>query len=119
MNILFVNETCGYFGGVEQNVADAAVGLRARGHTCYLAYGTVTERDVDTYQGLFDGCFPCSELNPALPTQPAYAFETVLHQITPDVVYVHKAPTIQFCVHRLPGVRTVRMVHDHDLCCPR
>ena len=40
MRILFVNERCGWFGGVEQTVADTAQSLRERGHECHLAFGT-------------------------------------------------------------------------------
>lgn len=118
MRILFVSEKCGYFGGVEQNVADTADGLRGRGHACTLAYGTVTERDADRYAALFEGCLRCPELCLQVPDRTDYTFAEVLNLVIPDVIYFHK-------VSRLPlwgasrGVRTVRMVHDHDLCCPR
>ncbi len=114
MKILFVHEKCGYFGGVEQNVADSAKGLRGRGHACALAYGDVTERDPDGYAALFEGCFRCSELSPGRAGHP---FEEVLRRVGPDVVYFHKVPGLP--PHPLPGARAVRMVHDHDLCCPR
>lgn len=125
MKILFVNEKCGYFGGVEQNIADAAEGLRARGHQCYLAYGTVTERDVDKYKSLFDGCFHCAELRDqgqrasGHHRSAVYAFGVILNHVAPDVVYVHKVADTRFYEPFFSQVRTVRMVHDHDLCCPR
>ena len=62
MKVLFVNEKCGYFGGVELNVAQVAEALRARGHQCFLAYGSETDRDAGGYAGLFDGSFGCVEL---------------------------------------------------------
>ena len=40
MNILFVNTTGGFFGGVEQNIALAAQGLAERGHRCYFVCRT-------------------------------------------------------------------------------
>ena len=46
MRILFVNEKCGYFGGIEQNVADTAAGLRERGHQCFLAFQEETGRQM-------------------------------------------------------------------------
>ena len=119
MKILFVNEKCGYFGGVEQNVAETADGLRARGHEGYLAYGAVTDREVDAYKARFAEALPCVELGFSVPDQPAYPFEEIVHRVVPDVVYFHKVADLQFCEHLLSSMRTVRMVHDHDLCCPR
>src|SRR5215211_5944406 len=98
MKILFVNEMCGYFGGVEQNVADSAAGLRVRGHQCYLAFGETTERRVTEYQEMFSGTYLCSELTPTSSSQgrrnleqdPSQSFETILQEVAPDVVYFHK-----------------------------
>jgi glycosyltransferase involved in cell wall biosynthesis len=81
MNILFVNEKCGYFGGVEQNIADSVSGLQ-------------------------NG----SKSTPSI--------LEIIDRTSPDVVYFHKTGDLGF--HKLPrDLRTVRMVHDHDLCCPR
>ncbi len=116
MKILFVNERYGYLGGVEQNVVDTSEGLRARGHACTLAYGTVTDRgDVDRYETFFDGCFRCAEIgsDPA-----AYSFETILDRVAPDGVYLHKFAELRPLERHLSNVRAVRVVHDHDLCCP-
>ena len=106
MRILFVNEKCGYFGGIEQNVADTAAGLRGRGHVCTLAFQEATGRLVDEYRGIFDEC---------VPMQP---FEKAVARARPDVIYIHKAD-VQALGEMPAGVRRVRMVHDHDLCCPR
>ena len=62
MKILFVNEKCGYFGGVEQNIADTAEGLRKRGHASYLAYGETSERDLEPYKALFKKTFLCPHM---------------------------------------------------------
>ena len=113
MKILFVNERCGYFGGVEQNVADAAEGLRRRGHACVLAYGAETGRDPAGYRALFDEGFACVEAGAA--GEAAHLTDAV-ERLAPDVLYFHKAPSLPSLPH---GVRAVRMVHDHDLCCPR
>jgi glycosyltransferase involved in cell wall biosynthesis len=118
VKILFVNEKCGYFGGVELNVAQVAETLRARGHQCFLAYGSETDRDAGGYAGLFDGSFGCVDL--AAPAGPAATpFGRIMAQVTPDVVYLHKVPDLQFYEPFFSRTRAVRMVHDHDLCCPR
>ncbi|MCC6491043.1 MAG: glycosyltransferase, partial [Candidatus Hydrogenedentes bacterium] len=116
MRILFVNERCGYAGGIEQNVADTSVGLRARGHQCYLVYGVVTgQGDIEAYKQFFDGCFQCAELGS---DKSRDSFETVISQVQPDIVYLHKFRGIQPFEHVLKGIPTVRVIHDHDLCCP-
>ena len=106
MRILFVNEKCGYFGGIEQNVAETAAGLRARGHQCFLAFQEATGRQVPEYQANFEECVP---LDP---------FPQSVARLRPDVIYIHKAG-VRALGDALAGVRTIRMVHDHDLCCPR
>lgn len=119
MKILFVNEKCGYYGGVEQNVADTAEALRGRGHACFLAYGHTTERDAEQYQARFDGCWRCPELACEDTNGGGRRFAEVLRHTGADVVYFHKVPELTFCESLLSGIRAVRMVHDHDLCCPR
>jgi len=106
VRILFVNEKCGYFGGIEQNVADTAAGLRGRGHVCALAFQESTGRLVEEYRNIFDECVPM------LP------FAKAVARMRPDVIYIHKA-NVQALGAMPDGVRRVRMVHDHDLCCPR
>ncbi len=127
MKILFVNEKCGFFGEVEQNVVDVAEGLRARGHFCYLAYGETTERRVTEYQDKFFDTYLCSE---SLSSRSAndignvdqstpVGFEQIMQIVKPDVVYFHNVPNFGSFENHLNGVRAVRMVHDHDLCCPK
>src|SRR5579864_1244796 len=79
VRILFVNEKCGYFGGIEQNVADTAAGLRERGHQCFLAYRETTGRQDSGYQANFEECVHADQLDHA-----------VAH-VRPDVIYIHKA----------------------------
>lgn len=117
MRILFVNEKSGYFGGVEQNVADSAGALGAMGVSCYLAYGELTNRNPEGYQSIFTGAMLCQELDPSgLGGEP---FAEIFRQVRPDVVYIHKIPRLNFFMPFMNEVRSVRMVHDHDLCCPR
>ena len=118
MKILFVNEKCGYFGGVEQNIADTVEGLNSRGHECCLAYGEISARDPEPYKALFLETFPCREIA-MIKQAAAQGLEDILDRVSPDVVYFHKIPTMKPYMHLHPKIRTVRMVHDHDLCCPR
>lgn len=106
MNILFVHETCGWWGGVEQNVADAAR-LRQRGHACFLAFSR-TARDPEAYARGFDDT---ASLDSGLPP--------LLRRWRPDVIYVHKIERIAPVLAARRTERLVRMVHDHDLHCPR
>ncbi len=119
MRILFVNERLGHFGGVEQNVALTAAALRARGHACFLAYGMRTGRDEATYAESFDGCYACADLAANASVADARAMPDILEKTTPHAIYVHKAPRIAPFTAFQGAVRVVRMVHDHDLCCPR
>lgn len=119
MKILFVNEKCGYFGGVEQNIADTVEGLNSRGYNCYLAYGEISARDLEQYKALFEKTFLCQEIGATTEDTATQTLEGILGQVSPDVIYFHKIPELKSCMHLLPKIRTVRMVHDHDLCCPR
>lgn len=114
MRILFVNEKLGWFGGVEQNIADTVVGLRARRHTCYLAWVEKTNRRPDDYADLFDGniqstCFGGNE---------GKTLASIEEEFKPDYIYFHKIKELpsRDGMNQIPWIR---MVHDHDLCCPR
>lgn len=116
MRILFVNEKLGWFGGVEQNVGDAALGLRARGHECFLAWGEKTQRQAGEYEAIFDGaarsaCFGSAGGGEVL--------SDIVARFAPHAIYVHKIARIPDELVSGIGTRAVRMVHDHDLCCPR
>ncbi|MEA2040486.1 MAG: glycosyltransferase family 4 protein [Thermodesulfobacteriota bacterium] len=119
MKILFVNEKCGFFGGVEQNIADTVEGLRVRGHACYLAYGEISERDLEQYMALFAETFLCREMASITNDGNVQTIDDILGRVSPDVIYFHKIPELKFYMHLLERVHTVRMIHDHDLCCPR
>lgn len=119
MRILFVNQKCGRFGGVEGSVGAAAAGLAGRGHRCFLAYGESTGRGAAEHAALFEHTFLCREL---APSASAPTFAELRRRLDPDVIYVHKVPPTAPEPWLAPGrgrVRAVRMVHDHDLCCPR
>ena len=107
MNILFVNEKCGSFGGVEQNIAETAAALAARGHRCLLAHAERTGRDEAVFLRGFAETFTWDEMAERTRVSP------------PDVVYLHKVPKVKPLLAASRAKRSVRMVHDHDLCCPR
>lgn len=118
MNVLYVHERAAFFGGVEQNIADTARALRRRGVRCHLAHGCNHQPEVDFLE-LFDSTHRYHDPGQR---QPGAADSATLRQIAlrvdADCVYFHK-------VSRLPEglkpgrYRTVQMVHDHDLYCPR
>lgn len=114
MRIIFVNTYCGAFGGVEQNIADVVAGLRARGHYCSLVYEQETTKGVGEYKKLF---------NSTISIQAAGSFSATLQELvksgTWDAVYVHKLDSVTPLLPLKGTVRLVRMIHDHDECCPR
>ena len=117
MKILFANMICGYFGGIEQVIVNTAGGLRARGHQSYLAYAT-EERNVDEFAEPMEGHYVCSDLGFATPPEKSSTFDVILERVKPDAVFFHKLGKLPPMTERLKRVRTVRMVHDHDLYCP-
>lgn len=116
MRILFANEKCGQWGGAEENLAQAARGLAGRGHDCFLAYAQRSDRQSAEYAALFQDSAPCQEMD-GRGGRGSSLFSQLMKQWKPDVIYLHKAARLPFKTK--PPVRVVRMVHDHDLCCPR
>jgi len=119
VRILFVSEKCGYFGGVEQNVAVSVGGLREMGHECFIAFGEKTEKESDKYAQLFDDALQCREMSSPNAVELARPFLEIVERVSPDVLYLHKVRRTDFCLPFVGKLRIVRMVHDHDLCCPR
>jgi len=114
MNILFLNTYCGYFGGVEQNIASAAEGLRSLGHHCTLVYTQETETRLDHYKSLFDQTL-CAPTDDELTS----TLEELTEKGSWDALYVHKLKSVAPLEPIKGTIRMVRMIHDHDECCPR
>ena len=117
MRILFVNQKAGYYGGVEQNVAHTSKGLLSKGHECFLACGSQSDIQKE-YVDSFTGYMLCSELQTEN-NNTACAFQQIIKTFKPDVIYLHKLDSIACCLPYIGQIPIIRMMHDHDLCCPR
>lgn len=104
----------GAFGGAEANIFVTADALRRRGHEVALAYGEGEGREASQWREIFEERFFLDAKTGEADIQKALA------HFSPDLVFIHKMAE--------PGVLggllksnlpTVRMVHDHDLCCMR
>lgn len=117
MKILFVHDICGLSGGAEQVVLDLARGLRARGHTCHLAYGR-HGRDPVAFAESFHRASRCHELDDGVASADGESFDEIFRQGQPETVFFHNVPRLPNlqCLDR--RIRTVRMVHDVRLVCP-
>ncbi|MBI9093382.1 MAG: glycosyltransferase family 4 protein [Sphaerochaeta sp.] len=109
MKILFINTTGGYFGGVEQNIALSAKGLTLAGHTCYFACKNTSGIDQRQFDALFVQSWILGKTS----------LSEIVQTIQPDVFYVHKFESIGDILSVKGSKRVVRMIHDHDLYCPR
>ncbi len=114
MKILFANAVGGYFGGVEQLMADLTPGLRARGHVCHLVCG-VPGRDSGDFGERFDALHWCCDWALNEPGPQARPFPEIVSDLQPEVVFFHNITRLP---DPLPKTRCVRMVHDVGLVCP-
>lgn len=116
MRLLFVHERMGALGGAEANILVTADELRRRGHEVALAYAQNTQVHEAAWGELFAQRF-CLEGTSA---GAAVEMQNALRRFAPDVVFVHKlADAAVLAALLAAGLPTVRMVHDHDLCCMR
>lgn len=117
MKILFANNLCGHFGGVEQVIAHTVAELTRRGHECHLAYGHARP-DAAAYSEAFASATRCSEFGWPAAGDPGKTFRAITEAIRPDVVFVHKLARLPEGVEHATAYRKVVLVHDHDLWCP-
>lgn len=116
MNILFTNDRLGYAGGAEKNIAHVAAGLKRRGHRVYFAYGARGSVEPEKFAALFDGVFETHVLG-GDPDTPSLA--DIVRSVGSQTVYMHRVSPVGVAEQLPNSVRLVRMVHDHDMCCPR
>lgn len=117
MSILFVHERAAFTGGVEQNIADTVRNLIGRGIACHLAYNPLIPAQA-RFLDLFTSTRPCNELTAASSIVATASLAQIARETAAHCIYIHKIPAVPESVLEIP-VRTVQMVHDHDLCCPR
>lgn len=115
MKILFANNLCGHYGGVEQVIAHTAAALSRRGHMCHLAFGHARP-DADEFARGFSSATHCGEFG--WPGPGGEPFADIVARVKPDVVFVHKLAQLPPGVERSNAYRKVVLVHDHDLWCP-
>ena len=116
MNILFINEKGGYFGGVEQNISLSVKALTNQGHSCHLYYGLKTDK-ADEFLNLFTSTTQFKQL--IEPNNEIKFLVENTESINPDIIYIHKLESLESIQCLTEKYKTIRMVHDHDLCCPR
>ena len=110
MQILFVNTTFGYVGGVEQHIILACDGLRLRGYSCSIAYQCASGRDASEFASHFNASYSLQ----------SSTWKEVLDRDRPDCIYIHKWDSIQPILTAVGGkIPLIRMFHDHDIYCPR
>jgi glycosyltransferase involved in cell wall biosynthesis len=114
MRLLFVHERMGAFGGAEANIFVTADELRRRGHEVALAFGGGEGREASKWSEVFEERFFLDAKTGEADIQKALA------HFSPDLVFIHKMADTGVLKGLFKSNRpTVRMVHDHDLCCMR
>jgi len=117
VKILFANNLCGHYGGVEQVVAHTVRELSRRGHACHLAYARVGSSPED-FARLFASASRCNEFGGSPEQIGGEPFASIAGRVKPDVIFVHKVAHLPKGVEKSNGYRKVILVHDHDLWCP-
>lgn len=117
MKILFANNLCGHYGGVEQVIAHTAKELVRRGHACHLAYGHARP-DGEAFSRPFASATRCTEFGWTADGERGETFRAIADAVRPDVVFVHKLARLPEGVEHAGDYRKVVLVHDHDLWCP-
>lgn len=114
MNLLFVHQHLGEFGGAESNIHLSADYFKGHGHTVSLLYRRSTGRDEKRWRELFGACFPLRAEGDVEQT------EAVLEELKPDLIFLHTLDDLDVLAALLgSGIPVVRMVHDHALYCLR
>lgn len=116
MKILFVNETMGFVGGLEQYIFSLSKVLSGNGHQCSLLYAKSSGKNCDQFARYFFQCYQIDFSHS--PQFDGVALRKILIQERPDVAFLHKISNARMIheIHR--SVPTVRMIHDVAPFCP-
>jgi glycosyltransferase involved in cell wall biosynthesis len=117
VKILFANNLCGHYGGVEQVIAHTVKALVQRGHECHLAYGHARP-DGEAFASAFASATRCTEFGWPADGDKGKSFRAILDAVQPEVLFVHKLAQLPEGVEHASNYRKVVLVHDHDLWCP-
>lgn len=103
--ILFVSTQCGFLGGVERYIYDAALAL---GNNGFSVDGIFTDKahEHDEYGKVFGRIYNCNELES-------------LRGGEYDLAFIHKVSDPALIRGVREKFKTAVMVHDHDYCCLR
>ncbi|MBX3177028.1 MAG: glycosyltransferase family 4 protein [Candidatus Hydrogenedentes bacterium] len=117
MRILFANNLCGHYGGVEQTIAHTARALAAKGHECHLAYASAG-RNPEEFARLFASVTRCREFGGPPQQAGGQLFADIIARCKPDVLFVHKISQLPEGVEHARNYRKIVLVHDNDMWCP-
>jgi glycosyltransferase involved in cell wall biosynthesis len=110
MNLLFVHDRLGSFGGAEANLFATAAEFRRRGHRLGLWTQQRTGRNEDRWEELFGENIWLD----------AVSIDAITRRFGAELAYVHKWESLPSTTALLAGgLPLVRMVHDHDIYCLR
>jgi glycosyltransferase involved in cell wall biosynthesis len=114
MNVLFVHQKLGEFGGAEANIRLSARELQNRGYTVGLLHLENTGRNEAEWQKIFAERF-------FFPGTGGSEFvQSMLQKFHPQVIYLNNVPNLELLEALLnSGLPVIRMVHDHGLYCMR
>lgn len=105
-------------GGVEQYIADIVPELTKRGHKIFLGFVETTHRSPKEYSKLFLETFNLKSTKNQKQFSLPLLRQTI-EKVKPDAIFVHKIDNAGNIPATFSLIPSVRMIHDHDLCCPR
>lgn len=115
--ILFIHEKFGRMAGAEQHIVVTAPFLREEFDLSIL-YWTRSGKDEDLFEQNFSQSFQLDFDAPE--DQIRTKLNTVIAEVRPDLLYMHKclsSPIVETAL--ASGLPVVRMVHDHEVYCMR
>jgi|YNPBryantNP2012_1023418.scaffolds.fasta_scaffold00638_17 glycosyltransferase involved in cell wall biosynthesis len=115
MKILFINETSGFAGGLEQYLFALSKALWQQGHHCILIYSKNSGKNSDQFGRYFSSKYQINFSNSPDFDYPAW--QTILHDESPDIAFLHKVSDWRIISEANRSLPTVRMIHDVQPFC--